>query len=113
MTKPMPKWLMKRYAQLWKKLKDGKFHFENAKGVLQEKDDKTLSAVLSGMKKGGWLEVELDPRNARKRIYKLKSPEKIRASWRLRRHLKNGQKTASRRVWKALVAQYITPGEEG
>lgn len=77
MTKPMPKWLTRRYAQLWKKLKDKKFHYKDAKEVLREKDDKTLSAVLSEIKRDGWLEVEINPEDTRKRVYRLKSSEKI------------------------------------
>ena len=77
MTKPMPKWLTKRYAILWSKQKDGKFDFEKAKKILNESNDKRLSVILSGFRKNGWLEVELDPENARKRIYKLRSPENV------------------------------------
>jgi len=76
MTKPMPKWLTRRYAQLWKKLKDKKFHYKDAKEILGEKDDKTLSAVLSGIKREGWLEVEINQEDTRKRVYRLKPPEK-------------------------------------
>ena len=76
MTKPMPKWLTKRYAVLWEELKDKKFSFSQAKETLKETDDKRLSVILSDFKKHGWIEVELDPESSRKRLYKLKSPGK-------------------------------------
>ena len=72
----MPKWLTKRYAILWKKFKDKKFEFEDAKQTLNENNDKRLSVILSDFRKNGWLEVELHPESSRKRIYKLKSPDK-------------------------------------
>jgi len=73
-TEPMPKWLTKRYAILWMKMKDRKFEFEEAKQILNEDSDKRLSVILSDFRKNGWLEVELHPESSRKRLYKLKSP---------------------------------------
>ena len=70
----MPKWLTKRYAILWMKMKDRKFEFEEAKQILNEDSDKRLSVILSDFRKNGWLEVELHPESSRKRLYKLKSP---------------------------------------
>ena len=77
MTDPMPKWLTKRYAVLWNELEDKKFNFDDAKEKLNEEKDKRLSVILSDIKKNGWLEVELDPKNSRKRLYKLKSPKQV------------------------------------
>ena len=77
MTEPMPKWLTKRYAILWKRFKDEKFEFEEAKRTLNEDNDKRLSVILSDFKKNGWLNVELHPESSRKRLYKLKSPDKV------------------------------------
>ena len=71
----MAKWLTKRYAILWKELKDKKFEFDEAKQILKEDNDKRLSVILSDFRKNGWLEVELHPETSRKRIYKLRSPE--------------------------------------
>jgi len=76
-TEPMPKWLTKRYAALWNDLKEKKFYFTDAKQKLKEPNDKQLSVILSDFKKHGWLEVELDPENSRKRVYKLKSPKQV------------------------------------
>lgn len=75
----MPKWLTKRYAVLWKHFQDKKFEFEDAKKLLNEDSDKRLSVILSDFKKNGWLTVELHPDSSRKRIYKLKSPDKALA----------------------------------
>jgi hypothetical protein len=74
MTEPMPKWLTRRYAILWKGFKDKSFEFEDAKKLLNEDNDKRLSVILSDFRKYGWLKVELHPESSRKRIYKLKSP---------------------------------------
>jgi type I restriction enzyme M protein len=71
-----PAWLVKRYMKLWDKFKDKTFSFEEAKNALKE-DNKFLSVVLSEMKKEGWLSLELNPEDARKRLYKLKSLEEV------------------------------------
>jgi len=34
-----------------------------------------ISIALSELRQFGWLEMKLDPNDARKRVYKLKSPE--------------------------------------
>ncbi len=71
-----PAWLVKRYMRLWNKFKDKTFSFEEAKNTLKE-DNKFLSVVLSEMKKEDWLTLELDPEDARKRLYKLRSLEEV------------------------------------
>lgn len=77
MTEAIPKWLMKRYSKLWKKFKETTFTFEQALTSLKEKDERILSVVLSDLKKYGWIDLTLDPKDGRKRIYKLKEPNKI------------------------------------
>ena len=71
-----PAWLVKRYMKLWDKFKDKDFSFEDAKKTLKE-DNNFLSVVLSEMKREGWLTLELDPEDARKRLYKLLSLEEV------------------------------------
>ncbi|MCW1295979.1 MAG: hypothetical protein OH338_03730 [Candidatus Parvarchaeota archaeon] len=71
-----PSWLVKRYMKLWEKFEDKDFSFEDAQKTLKE-DNKFLSVVLSEMKKEGWLTLELDPEDARKRLYKLLSLEEV------------------------------------
>ena len=73
MTKPLSKWVMKRYSKLWKKFKEEEFDHSQASDVLR--DDKMTSIILSDLKKAGWLEARLHPGDSRKRIYKLKNPE--------------------------------------
>ena len=36
-----------------------------------------ISIALSELKQSGWLEMKLDPDDARKRVYKLKNPEQV------------------------------------
>jgi len=74
-VKPLPKWLMHRYSKLWNKFKNEEFGHEDAFKELNEKDDNLISVVLSQLRKHGWLTINLDPNDSRKRIYKLKSPE--------------------------------------
>lgn len=73
MAKPLPKWVMKRYAVLWSSFKEMEFSYADAVKALN--DDKTINIVLSKLRTFGWLESKLDPKDARKRIYQLKKPE--------------------------------------
>ncbi len=71
---PLPKWLTFRYAALWNNFWDNEFTFEQAQKALG-KEDKLLNIALSKLRIAGWLETKLDAKDARKRIYRLKTPE--------------------------------------
>lgn len=75
MTEPLPRWIMKRYSILWSKFKSKEFTHKQAIEALKEKDERIVSLFLSDLKKYGWLEVRLDPKDSRIRLYKLKGPE--------------------------------------
>ena len=74
MTQPLPKWEMKHYSTLWKKYKNKEFGYDAVCKLLKEKKE-VISVFLSDLKQSEWLSVNLDPKDSRKRIYKLKSPE--------------------------------------
>ncbi len=74
MVNPLPKWLFKRYCLLWVKLKDREFTHNQAVKILPD-NKQMVSLILSEIRKAGWLEMRLDPKDARKRLYRLKSPE--------------------------------------
>lgn len=74
MVKHLPEWAFVRYAKLWSKFKNKDFSYEEAKNLLKEKT--AMSVLLSELKDAGWIEVKLNPQDTRKRIYKLKNPEK-------------------------------------
>ncbi|MBW2966868.1 hypothetical protein KY362_00110 [Candidatus Woesearchaeota archaeon] len=71
MTRPLPKWIMQKYAVLWAGLKGKEFDHIQAARIVPE----NTSAVLSLLRKAGWLEARLDDSDSRKRLYRLKSPE--------------------------------------
>lgn len=76
----LPKWLEERHTKLWKKFGNSNFRMDEAVKFLSgssgvEKDE--VAVVLSELRRAGWLKVEIDPDDARKRIYKLKSKENI------------------------------------
>ena len=76
----LPTWLEKRYRTLWETFRESPFRFEDASKILKEKmqgGEEQVNVILSGLRKKGWLEVEFDPEDARKRIYKLKSSEEM------------------------------------
>jgi type I restriction enzyme M protein len=75
MKNEIKKWLKKRYDRLYEKFGENEFDFEKAKDVLIEDDKKSALAVLSELKKINLLEVKMDKKDSRKKIYKLKPVE--------------------------------------
>jgi len=76
----VPTWVEKRYSLLWEAFGESEFNLGQAVEVLGEKNkDKKeeIPVYLSEIRKAGWLTDEPDPFDARKRLYKLKSKEKI------------------------------------
>ncbi|NOZ76186.1 MAG: type I restriction-modification system subunit M [Euryarchaeota archaeon] len=70
-----PKWIERRYSVLWDEFKDSSFRMEDAVRVLVERNkdrEEEVPVYLSELRKVGWLRSELDPQDARKRIYTLK-----------------------------------------
>jgi len=75
-----PTWVDKRYQSLWKARKDTPFHFKDAASVLKKEFQDTkeqVNVLLSELRKEGLLKTEFDPRDARKRIYTLKSKREV------------------------------------
>ncbi|MDP3104595.1 MAG: type I restriction-modification system subunit M N-terminal domain-containing protein, partial [Candidatus Methanoperedens sp.] len=76
----VPAWVEKRYSLLWGAFSDSEFNIDQAAKILEDKNQdkrEEIPVYLSEMRKAGWLTDEPDPSDARKRIYKLKSKEKI------------------------------------
>jgi len=75
----IPKWLKNRYKFLWEAFRDTPFNFDNAAKILKDQshtDKDQSNVILSELKKRGMLEVDSDPEDARKKIYRLHSMEK-------------------------------------
>ena len=77
MEELIPAWVIKRYKKLWGKFATNKFTFEQAGDVLEEKDEKFISVVLSELDKLKWMDVELDANDRRRRVYRLKSMDNV------------------------------------
>lgn len=76
----LPSWLDKRHSILWDVFADRKFGMEQAvKALVERNKDKKeeVPVFLSELRKAGWMTAELDPTDARKREYRLKSRETI------------------------------------
>lgn len=76
----LPNWMMERYLLLWSTFKGKKFSFVSAQAAIKKskysKDsDAILSLFLSQLKRAGWLGIEVDPKDSRKRLYTLKPYE--------------------------------------
>ncbi len=71
MRKTLPKWIEKRYAMLWKAKATKKFGFEDAVEILSTDKKPIVSIALSEMRRSGWLSVETNDKDTRKRFYKL------------------------------------------
>lgn len=72
MTKLIPKWVMSAYSQLFKKFDDKPFTSKDIKPLLGKK----TPIILHKLNKAGWAEFAgFDPKDERKRFYKLKNPQ--------------------------------------
>jgi len=76
MTKPLPKWEMMKYAYLWKAYENKEFTNEQALKILKEKDPHLLSVLFYDLGNMGWVEIKRDEKDKRKKLYKLKEPNK-------------------------------------
>lgn len=70
-TKPVPNWIEQRYALLWKEKAGRKFGFDDAAKILSQDKKPIVSIVLSELRRAGWLKVETNEDDTRKRFYKL------------------------------------------
>lgn len=74
MAKMLAKWLNRRYLVMAKHYGTKKFGFDDASKFLKRNfndSDQIVSLVLSEFKKAGWINIEIDPEDSRKRIYSL------------------------------------------
>ena len=70
------KWVIIKYSELWNKKKSQEFTLDECAKLLRQQ--KAVAAViLSQFRKAGWLTVQFDPKDSRKRIYHLKEPEEM------------------------------------
>ncbi|MEA3431911.1 MAG: class I SAM-dependent DNA methyltransferase [candidate division WOR-3 bacterium] len=70
------KWLDERYKILWESFLGNSFGFDEAVQVLRDKihdPPEQVNVILSELRKAGLLNVQFHPKDARKRIYMLKS----------------------------------------
>lgn len=77
MISPIPKWVWKRYALLWRKFEDNPFTFEQAKKELKFVEGNVVSVMFNELKNAGWITVNLDEKDSRKRNYTLVNPIQI------------------------------------
>ncbi|MEM3704742.1 MAG: class I SAM-dependent DNA methyltransferase [Candidatus Bathyarchaeia archaeon] len=78
MSRDVPSWVLRRYEILWDAFGGKAFRFEDAARVLMDRNKDAWEQVpvfLSELRKAGWLLVESDVRDARQKVYRLKSRE--------------------------------------
>lgn len=77
----IPSWLEKRYKVLWESFGTSPFKFDDAARILSKEDVQdvkvSITVFLSELRKRNWLAVNFDTEDARKRIYTLKSVDKV------------------------------------
>ena len=77
MINPIPKWVWKRYAWLWKKFGNKPFTFEQAQKELKHIVKNVVSVMFNELKTAGWIAVNLNQEDGRKRVYNLLNPISI------------------------------------
>ena len=70
MTEMLPKWLQRRYLTLRHSFGTDKFSFKEAQETLGD-DSRVVNLCLSDLRKHGWLTSEKDPKDSRKKLYRL------------------------------------------
>jgi type I restriction enzyme M protein len=78
MNKDLPDWISRRYNILCDVFGDKRFRFEDAAKVLMERNKDVWEQVpvfLSELRKAGYLIVDSDVRDARQKLYRLKSKD--------------------------------------
>jgi len=75
-VKPLPKWLMRKYAVLWKEFGEDDFTCEDARKLIGDKEE-VFNVVISDMKKSGYIKVSIDSEDKRKRLYRIISPDNM------------------------------------
>lgn len=77
MSKPLPKWIMKKFARLWNTFGKTPLNYKEIKKILKEESETSLRTILTTMRKSRWLKVRRNPEDRRKKIYQLREPEEI------------------------------------
>ena len=80
MNTGLPDWLERRYDLLWSEFGDKAFRFEDAARVLMDKNRDAWEQIpnfLSELHKAGWLFVKPNEKDARQKVYSLKSREDV------------------------------------
>lgn len=75
-TEPLPKWMMRKYALLYNEVGEKKFTTDNAIKLMKE-DKQIILVLLSRLRKAGWLEVYMNEKDARRKLYSLKPIHEI------------------------------------
>jgi DNA-binding MarR family transcriptional regulator len=75
-SEPLPKWIMRRYALLYKKFDNKKFTLEEGREAIKE-ETKIMLVLMSRLRKAGWINVEFDTQDARKRFYTLRPLDQV------------------------------------
>lgn len=73
-TRPLPKWIMQHYAQMWYNFKEKEFTYEEVSSLFKNENKNSIRAIISQLRKNGWLMADFNQEDSRKRTYKLKSP---------------------------------------
>jgi len=74
MSEISPKWALTIYAKLWVSFGNRSFSKEESKKVVK---GNRLVLAISRLKKDGWLNMRVDPNDARKNLYILKDPKEV------------------------------------
>lgn len=76
MVKPLAKWEMKRYSQLWAAFGKKPFANDDAKTTLRDKNH-MLSVLFYNLKLKGWVDVNRLEEDMRKKTYTLREPNAV------------------------------------
>jgi len=74
---PLPKWIMKKYALLWRTFQEREFSYMDVSELFKGENINVIRTMISQLRRNGWLTVALDQKDSRKRVYKLRPLQEI------------------------------------
>ena len=77
MAKAIPKWVQERLSKIWRESEQEDLTYEQIEKLLKPDEKTTISVFLNELRSAGWLDVKINEKDARKRIYNIKEPNKI------------------------------------
>lgn len=73
--KLLPTWMFRRHLKIWREKRDSPTTFQECTRLLPD-DKKVVAVFLSKLHKCGWVDIQKDPQDGRRKLYVFHDPKK-------------------------------------